>query len=555
MKDTSAEKPRWKIGLESAETAEKRKLSDGVIYEFIFSGNGLPTKKVSIDCKATDRRRYIENATGYSNVDIHVLPGAAGNHRFDMVQILPESYAQFSGLPLLLFHLGNFLCIAALPFVPFLLFCGYKTCRSNPEIPRRWGTILVWPFYRNGICTYLLFSLPIIGFALFGAYMIMRAETGYYRFHDTLDGCVSLILSQVNQSENVFMLFARRPLDSIMCGSTYCTLPNFVILLFYIFSLIPALAVNFSVVHIIAYVGMYLLLTRHVVKDDRSCMTGIMVAFLFSCFGFYEVMGITIAGIPLLTYSLLNLFTRCYRWWDWVILLVVPSYMFAACSLIFLIAIACQCWILACIWNRKPNWIVLLGIAVVTLSWVVNERDMISRSLKNNSTGYVSFRTQFEKNNIDQVKSKPLINLAGFNYDTYIKRYEILRVKLRFLDEQNAARQKIAQRYLEKIVNPAIVLPVVPEENVSTWHIFAVRTSHRDEFQRHLAAHGVGTVIHYPIPPHHQDAYAGWKDRSYPISERIHQEVFSLPLNPTLLETEMNFIVDVVNDYSTHHIS
>ncbi len=258
LKDTSAEKPRWKIGLESAETAEKRKLSDGVIYEFIFSGNGLPTKKISIDCKATDRRRYVENATGYSNVDIHVLPGAAGNHRFDKVQILPESYAQFSGLPLLLFHLGNFLCIAALPFVPFLLFCGYKTCRSNPEIPRRWGTILVWPFYRNGICTYLLFSLPIIGFALFGAYMIMRAETGYYRFHDTLDGCVSLILSQVNQSENVFMLFARRPLDSIMCGSTYCTLPNFVILLFYIFSLIPALAVNFSVVHIIAYVGMYL---------------------------------------------------------------------------------------------------------------------------------------------------------------------------------------------------------------------------------------------------------------------------------------------------------
>lgn len=148
--------------------------------------------------------------------------------------------------------------------------------------------------------------------------------------------------------------------------------------------------------------------------------------------------------------------------------------------------------------------------------------------------------------------------------EKYVNRYQgynsrldelqaaILRVKLQFLDEQNTQRQGIAERYLNEIRHSAVTLPFISEDNVSTWHIFVVRTSARDVLQRHLASRGIGTIIHYPIPPHRQEAYAEWKDRSFPVSEQIHREVLSLPLNQALSDREIESIIQSVNDLAVY---
>ena len=81
------------------------------------------------------------------------------------------------------------------------------------------------------------------------------------------------------------------------------------------------------------------------------------------------------------------------------------------------------------------------------------------------------------------------------------------------------------------------------------WHIFAVRTPERDRFQQYLTDNGVQTIIHYPTPPHKQDAYKEWADRSYPISEEIHRTVLSLPMSPVLSDDEVRQLVRIVNEY------
>jgi dTDP-4-amino-4,6-dideoxygalactose transaminase len=138
----------------------------------------------------------------------------------------------------------------------------------------------------------------------------------------------------------------------------------------------------------------------------------------------------------------------------------------------------------------------------------------------------------------------------GFNSRLDELQAAILRAKLPHLDEGNVARQKIATRYLNEIANPKIVLPTIAPENVSTWHLFIVRTENREELQRFLHHRGIGTAIHYPIAPHRQEAYAEWSDRSYPITERIHREVLSLPLHPMLSSDEVDTIIKAVNEYA-----
>jgi len=123
-----------------------------------------------------------------------------------------------------------------------------------------------------------------------------------------------------------------------------------------------------------------------------------------------------------------------------------------------------------------------------------------------------------------------------------------LRVKLPHLDDDNARRREIAARYLAEIANPAVVLPARPEDpRANVWHVFPVRTERRDAFGEYLAARGIQTVIHYPIPPHRQPAYTEWHGLSLPVTEKIHDTVISLPISPVLTDAEVTRVVAAVN--------
>lgn len=125
----------------------------------------------------------------------------------------------------------------------------------------------------------------------------------------------------------------------------------------------------------------------------------------------------------------------------------------------------------------------------------------------------------------------------------------ILLVKLRYLDQENDARRKIARRYLRSIDNRRITLPEDGADRSHVWHLFVVRVEDRNRFADYLRENGVGSMVHYPVPPHKQDAYADWRDRHYPITEEIHRTVISLPLNPSLSEADVNTIISVCNAY------
>jgi dTDP-4-amino-4,6-dideoxygalactose transaminase len=126
----------------------------------------------------------------------------------------------------------------------------------------------------------------------------------------------------------------------------------------------------------------------------------------------------------------------------------------------------------------------------------------------------------------------------------------VLRVKLRHLDRFNDARRLVARTYLDGLAGTSLVLPVVSEWADPVWHLFVVRCAGRDELQRELTALGIETLIHYPIPPHLQGAYAemGLKKGSFPISEKIHDEVLSMPMYPTMTPGETAEVVTRVRE-------
>ena len=125
----------------------------------------------------------------------------------------------------------------------------------------------------------------------------------------------------------------------------------------------------------------------------------------------------------------------------------------------------------------------------------------------------------------------------------------MLSVKLKYLDQDNQKRRAVARFYRENIVNPQIVLPQVKNEESHVWHIFAVRCARRDELQKYLSDNGIGTQIHYPIPPHKQQAYSEWNALSLPIAEQISREELSLPMSPVLTQEEMEYVVERINQF------
>ena len=129
----------------------------------------------------------------------------------------------------------------------------------------------------------------------------------------------------------------------------------------------------------------------------------------------------------------------------------------------------------------------------------------------------------------------------------------MLDVKLKHLDDETQHRRQIADVYMAGINNPLIELPKVNKDVLNdqqhVWHLFVVRTSNREALQQYLAENSVQTLIHYPIPPHKQQAYKEWKDLSYPISEKIHDEVMSLPIGPTLSLEDVEKVIQLCNSF------
>lgn len=125
----------------------------------------------------------------------------------------------------------------------------------------------------------------------------------------------------------------------------------------------------------------------------------------------------------------------------------------------------------------------------------------------------------------------------------------VLRVKLKYLDADNALRRSIAMQYIEHIDNPLLTLPSTDYCHRSVHHIFPVLCSERERLQQHLLNQGIQTMIHYPIPPHRQQCYADMGLMSLPITERIHREELSFPLNPTLQQEEIELIIEAANSF------
>lgn len=129
----------------------------------------------------------------------------------------------------------------------------------------------------------------------------------------------------------------------------------------------------------------------------------------------------------------------------------------------------------------------------------------------------------------------------------------VLDVKLKYLDEDNKKRQELAAYYYEHINNPLITLPsrIADENNV--YHQFPVFCERRDELQKHLSDCGIGTLIHYPIPPHHQECYAkeSWNTpvQSLPITEKIHAQELSIPMNQVVTKEQAQEVVNALNSF------
>lgn len=125
----------------------------------------------------------------------------------------------------------------------------------------------------------------------------------------------------------------------------------------------------------------------------------------------------------------------------------------------------------------------------------------------------------------------------------------ILDVKLPHLDKDNARRREIAKYYRENIKNPKITLPQAYDEKAHVWHVFVVRCEDRQALQNYLEANGIQTNIHYPTAPHKQGCYCEYEHLTLPITEKIHQEVMSLPISPVITGEEVEKVVEVVNAF------
>ncbi len=146
---------------------------------------------------------------------------------------------------------------------------------------------------------------------------------------------------------------------------------------------------------------------------------------------------------------------------------------------------------------------------------------------------------------------KYVFKYAGINSRMSEMDAAVLRIKLKYLDHDNARRQQLAGFYYRHISNPLITLPERLPDAHNVYHQFPIFCKERDQLQTFLAQHGVQTLIHYPIPPHKQQCYyEAWGHKlSLPVTERIHAEELSIPMSPVVSDDEAQQVVDVLNKW------
>ena len=126
----------------------------------------------------------------------------------------------------------------------------------------------------------------------------------------------------------------------------------------------------------------------------------------------------------------------------------------------------------------------------------------------------------------------------------------VLDIKLKYLDEDNKKRQQLADYYYTHISNPLIALPKRIADDNNVYHQFPIFCERRDELQTYLTEHDIQTLIHYPIPPHKQECYRQWNSRLYPITEKIHAQELSIPMNQSITEDEATEVVERLNTFA-----
>lgn len=124
-----------------------------------------------------------------------------------------------------------------------------------------------------------------------------------------------------------------------------------------------------------------------------------------------------------------------------------------------------------------------------------------------------------------------------------------LNVKLPHLEKENEQRKIVAKRYLAEIKNEKITLPSCTDFSNHNFHLFVIRTENRSDLKEYLKQKNIETLIHYPVPPHQQKALSEWRSLSFPITEKIHAEVLSLPMSPVLTMEEVDYIITILNQY------
>ena len=146
-------------------------------------------------------------------------------------------------------------------------------------------------------------------------------------------------------------------------------------------------------------------------------------------------------------------------------------------------------------------------------------------------------------------EEKYVFKYAGINSRMAETDAAILNVKLKSLDEDNRKRQELAEYYYEHINNPIITLPKRLDDENNVYHQFPIFCERRDELQKYLNEHGIETLIHYPIPPHQQACYLEWNHLSFPITEKIHAQELSIPINQAISKEDAKAIVTALNSF------
>lgn len=145
--------------------------------------------------------------------------------------------------------------------------------------------------------------------------------------------------------------------------------------------------------------------------------------------------------------------------------------------------------------------------------------------------------------------SKYVNDIIGFNSRLDELQAAFLRIKLHLLDNDNTRRQEIAKRYVSEIKNNKIQLPTYSGTLDHVFHLFVVRVKNREDFILHLQKNEIGSLIHYPIAPHKQQAFPEYNNLIFPITEKIHREVVSIPISPVMDEEEVDKVIMVLNSY------